>query len=66
MNKDDPKFKQIHTYLVKLQVHNISTLEMISSHCEISDWDSKNEIDFATAAMGLFKSKKKEIFFGWT
>ena len=22
MNKDDPKFKQIHTYLVKLQVHN--------------------------------------------
>ena len=46
-------------------MHNTSTLEMISSHCAISDWDSKNEIDFATAAMGLFKSKKKEIFFDW-
>ena len=46
-------------------MHNTSTLEMISSQSAISDWDSKNEIDFATAAMGLFKSKKKEIFFDW-
>jgi hypothetical protein len=45
---------------------NISTLEMISSHahCVISDKDSKNKIGFATAAMGLFKAKKKEILFG--
>jgi hypothetical protein len=30
----------------------------------ISDKDSKNKIGFATAAMGLFKAKKKEILFG--
>ena len=44
MNKDDPKFKQIHTYLVKLQVHNISTLEMISSHCEIPKMKSISQL----------------------
>ena len=50
----------------KNKMDNISTLEMISSHahCVISDKDSKNKIGFATAAMGLFKAKKKEILFG--